>query len=89
MSITILKFEAEWCVPCKVLAGRLEEAGDLNGATLRSVDIEQEPDLVEKFSVRSVPTLVFLDNAGEEFPNTRLNGLVPVSNIMAVVTSLS
>jgi thioredoxin-like negative regulator of GroEL len=59
MSDTILKFAAPWCEPCKALSKILEDI-DLGEIKLQEVDIEQEKELVAKYRVRSVPTMVFL-----------------------------
>lgn len=52
----IYKFAATWCQPCKTLTQRLSQ----KGITLPEYDIDN-PDyknLMEKYNVRSVPTVV-------------------------------
>lgn len=53
----ILKFYSNTCGPCKALEKNLQEAG----VDYESIDVENEEDLVDKYSVRSVPTLLKID----------------------------
>jgi thioredoxin 1 len=59
----VLRFTASWCQPCKALAQQLEELGLDNEVTV--VDIDEQSELAIKHGVRSVPTLVALDNGKE------------------------
>jgi thioredoxin 1 len=55
----ILRFTASWCGPCKSLAMNLESAGlDL---PIEVVDIDVYDNLASEYGIRSVPTLVMLD----------------------------
>ena len=55
----ILRFTASWCGPCQGLAMNLESAGlDL---PIEVVDIDTHSDVAQEYGVRSVPTLVMLD----------------------------
>ena len=74
----ILYFSATWCGPCKALAPIMES---LKGqVTYKKVDIDQEFDLAAKHSVRSVPTLVLIDETGEV--QGRLVGTQSSQNIL-------
>ena len=55
----ILRFTASWCGPCKSLAMNLESAG-LN-LPIEVVDIDLYDNLAREYGIRSVPTLVMLD----------------------------
>ena len=58
----VYKFSATWCQPCKILTQRLAQ----KGYKLPEFDIDN-PDnkrLMEKFNVRSVPTVVVEDGDG-------------------------
>ncbi len=62
----ILRFTASWCAPCKGLAMQLQGV-DL-GCPVEVIDIDQNPELTQKFGVRSVPTLVMLE--GDDYVKT-------------------
>ena len=59
----ILRFTASWCGPCKGLAMNLEGA-DLN-MPIEVVDIDIQSDIAQEYGIRSVPTLVMLDENTE------------------------
>jgi len=60
-SVAVVDFSATWCGPCKVLTPTVEAlATELKGeVNIGKVDIDAENDLAVKFSVMSVPTLLF------------------------------
>lgn len=62
---TLLKFSADYCTPCKQLTKTFSEI-TLEGITLEEIDIEGNLDLVKQWSIRSVPTLILLDEGGKE-----------------------
>ena len=60
----LLKFSATWCGPCKALAGSMKHV-DFKDIEVKEVDIDQNPELVAKYGIRGVPTLVLLDDGKE------------------------
>lgn len=67
----ILKFYGEWCSPCKMLSNILK-SNDL-GIPVEEIDIDENPELTQKYGVRGVPTMVLLNDDGVEV--RRLIGL--------------
>jgi len=59
----ILRFTASWCGPCQGLALNLETAS-LN-LPIEVIDIDIHNDVAQEYGVRSVPTLVMLDENTE------------------------
>ena len=55
----ILRFTASWCGPCKSMAMNLETAN--LGFPIEVVDIDTHPEIAQEYGIRSVPTLVLMD----------------------------
>ncbi len=82
--LAMVDFWADWCGPCKMVGPTVEKiASDYDGrALVAKVNIDQEPELAQRFGVMSIPTLVFLKN-GEEFD--RKVGVMPEAAFTAVL----
>jgi len=57
----MIDFWAVWCGPCRAIAPYVEQiAAEYEGkAVVGKVDIEQCPDITNRFGVRNIPTLLF------------------------------
>ncbi len=57
----MIDFWAEWCGPCRVIAPYVEQiATEYEGkAVVGKVDIEQCPDITNKYGIRNIPTILF------------------------------
>ena len=62
---TLLKFSADYCTPCKQLSKTLAEV-DLQGISYQEITVEGNLHLVKQWSIRSIPTLILLDEEGKE-----------------------
>ena len=60
----IIDFYATWCPPCKIIDKNLKnfDKSKPEGITIYKVDIDAQRDLLSKFSVKSIPTLVYVVN---------------------------
>lgn len=65
--IKILKFESDSCPQCKALSATLERITKEYKTDIKSIDIEEDnnQDLIRKYNIRSIPTLIFLNEAQE------------------------
>ncbi len=63
MADKILKFSASWCGPCKSLAATIK--GKDLGVEVVDIDIDEDTDTSVKYSIRSVPTMVYIRDGVE------------------------
>lgn len=78
----ILKFYSKTCGPCKVMSKKLEE---LQGVEIQDIDImeEENESLVEKWKVRTIPTIVVLNEDNTFY--TEFKGIIPINLIQAAI----
>ena len=64
--IIILKFGAEWCGPCKMIAPILDEIADEyeGKLTIGKLNIDQNAGTPPKFGIRGIPTLLLFKDGG-------------------------
>ncbi len=62
--LLVLDFGAGWCVPCKNVAAVLEDLSQTyaDRVVIGKVDVDENPDLVDKYKVRNVPTIFMVRN---------------------------
>ena len=60
----LLKFSASWCQPCKSLTSNFKHV-DMKDVELVSYDIEENTDIATQYGIRSVPTMVLLEDGKE------------------------
>lgn len=62
----ILKFQATWCGPCKAMTMVVAGAGEKLKVPVQEIDIEEDEAVAIRYGIRGVPTMVLLDEAGNE-----------------------
>ena len=62
----VLKFSASWCNPCKNLQKSLQENEDVLKYKVEDIDIDESLEESQKYGIRSVPTIVLLDDDNKE-----------------------
>lgn len=61
--LTIKHFTATWCQPCKQLSPIMKELSSQNPKIVyQLIDVDNNPDIAQKYGVRSVPFVVFEKN---------------------------
>jgi thioredoxin len=60
----VVDFWAAWCRPCRVLGPVLDEVAreQADRVTVGKVNVDEQPGLAARFSIRSIPTLIFFKN---------------------------
>lgn len=61
----LVLLSAAWCAPCKVYKPLLERVVPEYGIELKIVDVDKEPAEAVKYNIRSVPTLIGLDDSDD------------------------
>jgi thiol-disulfide isomerase/thioredoxin len=65
--ITLIKYYADWCAPCKAMQPAWEEAQKefKDVVIFQSIDVESNPQEAKKNNVRTIPTLIAFENGKE------------------------
>lgn len=63
-SVCIVDFFAQWCGPCKMMSPVFEALAEeyVEKCNFFKVDVDENSEIAEKFSVMSIPTLVIFKN---------------------------
>lgn len=79
----LLDFWAEWCGPCKMLLPVIEElANEVTDAKICKVNVDDHPELAQKYRVMTIPTLIVFKN-GE--PVVTSIGVKPKNEILEML----
>lgn len=84
--LAMVDFWAAWCGPCRMLGPTIENlANQYDGkALVAKVNTDEEPELAQRFSVMSIPTVVFLKN-GQEID--RKVGVMPAGAYTSILNA--
>jgi thioredoxin 1 len=64
--LTVKKFSAAWCGPCRALAPVMTEIkGQFSNVIFEEYDVDVAYDEATKYGIRSVPTVIFEKNGVE------------------------
>ena len=89
----VLKFSASWCAPCRMYASTFKTASemeDFKDITFETIDIDKKDDsetalMLEKFSIKSVPTTILFDE--NDNPIYKLMGNIPLKDLVDIINS--
>lgn len=80
----LLDFWAGWCGPCRMLAPILEEVSAAKPDLLiGKINVEEEPELAERFQILSIPTLILFQNGRTV---KRISGVHPKKVILGMIS---
>ena len=59
----LVDFFATWCGPCSMMAPVFEQVSDITpDVKIVKVDIDENPELAERYKVMSIPTFMVFEN---------------------------
>ena len=81
--LILLDFYADWCGPCRMVLPIVEEiAGERDDIVVAKINVDDEPELAERFGVFSIPTLVVMKNGAVV---NKSSGARPKEQILALL----
>jgi thioredoxin 1 len=64
--VEVKKFHAAWCGPCRMLAPMFEGIKEkFKGVNFEDIDVDQQFEEASKYTIRSVPTVIFIKDGKE------------------------
>jgi thioredoxin 1 len=82
--VTVKKFSAVWCGPCRALTPVMNEIkGNYSNVKFEEYDIDEYSDITEEYGVRSVPTVIIVKDGIE------VNRFTGLSSKMAYVNAIN
>lgn len=93
MSLTIIKFSAKWCGPCKKIQPFVESLVERYQPNLKVtyVDVNEDEDMTNEYNVEVLPTFVFLvddkevyrlEDANEELLETMIKKYITPDHLV-------
>ena len=66
----VLYFTATWCGPCKAFRHTVQQVDAELGIGINIVDVDFSKDLVQRYNIKSVPTIVVEHNGNVVYRNS-------------------
>ena len=65
--LVLLEFDAGWCVPCQKVSPVLKDLAQKFKGKIRlvTVDVDTSSEMVDKYGVFSIPSVIFVRNGRE------------------------
>ena len=80
----LVDFFANWCGPCKMLAGTIEQLAKESDGSYRvgKVNVDDQPELAARDNVMNIPTLIVFKNGEAVNKNV---GVIPKGKILEML----
>ena len=79
----LLDFWAPWCAPCRMVAPTVEEIeSERVDIKVGKINVDEQPELANKFGIMSIPTLVVMKNGKIV---QRVSGVRPKNTILEML----
>ena len=80
----LVDFFANWCGPCKMLAGTIERLAKESAGSFRvgKVNVDDQPELAARYNVMNIPTLIVFKNGEAVNKNV---GVIPKGKILEML----
>ncbi|MBR3836925.1 MAG: thioredoxin [Clostridia bacterium] len=84
--LVLVDFWASWCGPCRMIAPVLEELDqEVEGFSVCKVNVDENPELADRFQIEAIPTLLFFKNG--ELVKKKM-GLYPKDALQLIIKEL-
>lgn len=83
--VVVVDFYADWCGPCRrqgKILHEMESQAQENDATIIKVNVDQHPQLAEKYGVGSLPTLITIKGGNVLQRQTGLASSTKIASIL-------
>lgn len=65
--IVVVDFWATWCGPCRIMNPIIKDFADENEqVTVLKVDVDEAPEISQRYNIMSIPTMIFFKNGEPE-----------------------
>lgn len=79
----LVDFWASWCGPCRMLLPIIEEiASEEHDFKVGKINADEQPELVNQFKIRTIPTLMVFKNGEVVNKHT---GVIPKEEVIRLV----
>ena len=81
--VSVVDFNATWCGPCKMLGPVMEKLSDqMTGVKFYAMDVDENPDIAEKFGIMSIPYVAVFRNGEKVDQNV---GFIPEASMKSFI----
>ena len=82
----LVDFWAIWCGPCRMLSPVVDEVSEgAEGFKVGKVNVDEQPELAERFGISSIPCLIVFKGGSEA---KRSVGVIPKAAVLDLVKNV-